>query len=137
MLGDNMVIKRVIVTILLIFLASCANKIENIENSKLDYTELLKKYKDVCALGQKDACVKAGVLYAKGHGVEQNYKKSLELYKKSCHLDSDEGCYLAGMTYALGKVNEDNPTKTFNYLMKACNLQHGESCNLVARILSR
>lgn len=45
-----------------------------------------------CKKGKDDDCMRLGVMYELGEGVEKNLIKAKKFYKKACALDNKKGC---------------------------------------------
>ena len=64
-----------------------------------EYTKALAIYREEVECGNVDAMSRIGMMYQKGHGVEQNLKKAAEWYQTGAYFNSTEAMRNLGMLY--------------------------------------
>ncbi len=86
-------------------------------------------------MGNGKSCLELGLLYIKGHGVEQDTAKALEYYEKACDLGLGEGGMALGVLYANGQDTlRQDYTRAKTYFERACDLGDGRGCYVLGTI---
>jgi len=123
--------KIMISVLLLLSLNLSANLVDDglIAYKKGDLTGASELYAKACKKQNMEGCVKLGILYFTGDGVEENPKKAKKLFIKACKAGYPEGCYQLGTLYKRGaKDIERNFKKSRFYYAHGCRLRLAKSC---------
>ncbi len=64
-----------------------------------NYAAALKEFKPLAAQGNADAQVNLGFLYARGHGVPQDYKEAASWYRKAAEQGQSDAQFNLGSLY--------------------------------------
>lgn len=111
---------KIIITMLLLSLSLSANSVDN----------GVLSYKKACDDGNLNSCVKLGIVYFVGDGVEQNHKKAKKLFKKACKKKYSAACYHLGTLYKRGGDGiKRNYKKSRFYYARACRMGLIKSCD--------
>jgi len=89
-----------------------------------EYGTAVELLQPLAKLGKTRAKTVLGLLYAKGNGVEQDYKRAFELFNDSAMHGDDEALYYLGYAYFNGEGVEADQTWALAYLMAADKLGH-------------
>jgi len=94
---------------------------------------------ELFAKGCKDkdeySCIKLGLMYAKGEGVQLNIKKARNILRRACKKGHTSGCYELGMIYYQGlNGTKQNKKKAKLLFGTACNLGHERACEMYRRL---
>ena len=96
----------------------------------------IEELKKACDSQDWEACVKLGVAYYKGDGVDEDHEEAHTLYEWACDKGHNlDGCFRAGSFYFLGHGTEHNHDKAVLYLKKACDGGHEKGCKMYDRAL--
>ena len=89
-----------------------------------EYGTAVELLQPLAKLGKTRAKTVLGQLYAKGNGVEQDYKRAFELFNDSAMHGDDEALYYLGYAYFNGEGVKADQTWALAYLMAADKLGH-------------
>ena len=87
-----------------------------------NYESALQEFKPLAAKGNADAQVNLGFLYARGHGVKQDYKEALIWYRKAAEQGQPDAQFNLGSLYYDGLGIGRDPTKAAEWYAKAAEL---------------
>lgn len=87
-----------------------------------------------CQLGQADACLQFGLMYAHGNGLPRDRIRSYELYQQACTMGSVVACANAAVRLYDGDGVEQNLERAFELGVPSCLAGRGEGCAVVARM---
>ncbi|MBR9825154.1 MAG: sel1 repeat family protein [Alphaproteobacteria bacterium] len=90
-----------------------------------------------CDGGMAAGCLLAGIHYATGDGVAQNYATAASLYRRACDGDDAAGCLRAGRYYAVGRGVAQNYATAVNFFRRACEGDEAQACTLVGNAYER
>ena len=86
-------------------------------------------YTKACKKKNMEGCVRLGILYFTGDGVEEKHKKAKKLFIKACKAMYPQGCYQLGTMYKRGGNGiERNFKKSRFYYAHGCKLRFEKSC---------
>ena len=86
-------------------------------------------YTKACKKKNMEGCVRLGILYFTGDGVEEKHKKAKKLFIKACKAKYPQGCYQLGTLYKRGATGiERNFKKSRFYYAHGCKLRFEKSC---------
>jgi TPR repeat protein len=99
------------------------------EYKKGNAKEAGKLYKKACKDGNMKGCIKLGVLYFTGDGVEENHKKAKKLFIKGCKKHYALACYHLGTIYKRGGTGiKRNYRKSRMFYAFGCKIGLAKSC---------
>jgi TPR repeat protein len=80
----------------------------------------IKACSDGSPNGSTNGCLKLGVLYYTGNGVEKDKIKARKLFAKACKSRSSRGCFSLGLIYNRGDEVKQDQLKAKYLFYKAC-----------------
>ena len=87
--------------------------------------------KRACALGDRDACVRIGILHEIERGVPKDDATARRYFGRACERGSSRGClYLAQDSLVLGGAK----LEITHIAQRGCEMGNAEACELLARI---
>lgn len=89
-----------------------------------------------CDGGMAVGCRRAGIHYASGDGVAQNYATAVNFFRRACEGDDAAGCRLVGRAYERGEGVAQNYTTAANFYRRACEGDNGIGCLGLALLYS-
>ncbi len=99
------------------------------EYKKGNATLASKLYKKACKNKNIKGCIKLGVLYFTGDGVEQDHKKAKKLFVKGCKKHYSMACYHLGTIYKRGGDGiERNFRRSRMFYALGCKIGLMKSC---------
>ncbi len=104
-----------IITILSMFIISCANKSSYLHKA--------------CDDGYAQGCFNLGYMYYQGEGVPVDFKKAGGLYSKACDGGDAQGCILLGGMYVVGEGVPVDYDKALKLFKKTCELGNQWGCD--------
>lgn len=124
--------KIIISILLLLSLDLSADLVDDglAEYKKGNATLASEHYAKACENGNTTGCVRLGVLYFTGDGVEENPKKAKKLFAKACKKSNALGCYHVGTLYKRGADGiERNFRKARMFYARGCKIGLSKSCD--------
>lgn len=82
----------------------------------------------ICPDRTADGCVKRGLVYFKGEGVEQDRLKASTFWRTACDAGHSRGCYLLGRLYEYGMGVAQDAVKAARLYVLACQGSTSEAC---------
>lgn len=79
------------------------------------------------------SCTRAGFLYDRGRGVEEDDRKAAELYDRGCPVDADS-CAFLGHLYHRGHGVERDPARARALYEQGCQRDSANACYLLGRL---
>ena len=96
------------------------------KGNKKEATEL---YTKACDSGNKHACIKLGLLYASGDGVNQDTRKAKKLFVEACKARYSKGCFNLGVLYKQGADGVKQDTRKAQMAFsRACYIGDQRGC---------
>lgn len=92
-----------------------------------DYNKALKYWQPLAKNNHPDALYNIGLLYMKGHGVEQNYIQAKEYFKQAAFYGSADAAYNLGVLYKRGKVGHPSSKTAIYWWKQAAEQGHADS----------
>lgn len=87
-----------------------------------NYPSALKEFKPLAAQGNADAQVNLGFLYARGHGVPQDYKEAANWYRKAAEQGQPDAEFNLGSLYYDGLGVKRDFNQAAEWYLKAAEL---------------
>ncbi|WP_296220311.1 tetratricopeptide repeat protein [Pseudomonas sp. UBA2684] len=106
--------------------AKAQYKMAVIANALKQYPEALK-WARLAAKNTAEGRYQLGLLYYRGHGVEQNHAEALKWYEQAATQGLASAQYQSGRMYAQGQGTAANPRKARSRLSQAANQGHREA----------
>ncbi len=101
-----------------------------------DFAAALKQWQPLAEQGDANAQYNLGMLYARGQGVQQDYKRAAEWYEKAAAQDVPAAEYNLGVMYANGQGVTANPEEAAKWFLKAEQKGVGEAASGLATVYS-
>ena len=106
---------------------------DRLENSVLTLTHCaLEDGHSVCRNGYPRACVKAGVLWAAGDGLEKDGARAMAAFQKGCDDDEGEGCLDLAILYSQGQLVPQDSGRSRHFAELACARKVQMACDALA-----
>ncbi len=77
-------------------------------------------YARACELGDLRACTVAGMIYAEGNNVPQDYTRAESFFRRACDRGDVDGCRALGIMYNGGEGVVQNHRRAAEYFLRAC-----------------
>jgi TPR repeat protein len=101
-----------------------------------DFATALKEWQPLAEQGEANSQYNLGLLYARGHGVPQDYKQALAWYEKAAEQGVPAAEYNLGVMYANGQGVAANQEEAKKWFLKAAEKGVGEAVTGLATIYS-
>ena len=92
-----------------------------------DFATALKEWQPLAEQGEANSQYNLGLLYARGHGVPQDYKQALAWYEKAAEQGVPAAEYNLGVMYANGQGVAANQEEAKKWFLKAAEKGVGEA----------
>ncbi len=88
-----------------------------------DYATAIHEWQPIAERGDPHAQYNLGLLYARGHGVPQDYRQAADWYRKAAEQEVPAAQYNLGVMYANGQGVQRNSQEAAKWFVRAA--QHG------------
>ena len=97
-------------------------------------TQTMESYRKAATNGDAAGMYNLGVMYAKGHGVDQSDTQAVQWFRKAADKDYADAMFNLGMMYENGKGVAQSDTQAIEWYGKAARAGHEKAKNLLRKM---
>jgi TPR repeat protein len=95
------------------------------------YQRAASLYRPSCERNDMEDCVRLGILYSRGRGVDQDESRSAVLFEQACQRNEMSGCFFLGLALMEGKGVAADHNRGKSLIKQACDAQFEPACAAV------
>lgn len=85
-------------------------------------------FAQACKAGVEDGCIRLGLSYEEGRGVERDDRRAASLFETACSAGALDGCYALGGCYAQGRGVAVNRERSTELIRRTCQGGYTPAC---------